>query len=74
MFELEWEKLEMGSKDGYEFLKRAKTEGGWLIWLAREKETPDDRAPRSGLLFHPDPDHTWDGRFRQKPKQPEPPH
>jgi hypothetical protein len=56
MLELEWEQLEMGSKDGFKFLQRAKVPGGWLIWLSVDKPPSDDKAPSSGLMFYADPD------------------
>ena len=66
MLEPEWEKLEMGSKDGWNFLQRAKVAGGWLIWLSKDKPLPDDKAPSSGLMFYADPDHKWNGSFSPK--------
>ena len=66
MLELEWEKLEMGSKDGFQFLQRAKVPGGWLIWLSSDKPLPDDKAPSSGLMFYADTDHKWNGSFLPK--------
>jgi len=66
--QLEWEKLEMGGKDGYIFLQRAKTPGGWLIWLSSDMALSDDKAPSSGLMFYADPDHKWNGSFLPKSK------
>jgi hypothetical protein len=66
MLELEWEKLEIGSKDGLKFLQRAKAPGGWLIWLSKDKPLPGDKAPPSGLMFYADPNHKWNGSFLPK--------
>ena len=54
--ELVWHKLNSSRAEGGIFklgdVYRAKVSGGWFVLI-----TNNDR----GLMFYPDPKHTWDG-------------
>ena len=59
---LNWQALNSSQPDdGWTKTYRAKVPGGWLIQVFNIQNRGNNPASALGLIFYPDPNHTWNG-------------
>ncbi|MCE7744004.1 MAG: hypothetical protein GPJ52_02595 [Candidatus Heimdallarchaeota archaeon] len=60
---LEWEYIEMNmlaqSREAYDFIRRAKVPGGWLVESVKKHSRQDGLGFGVGLTYIPDPRYEW---------------